>query len=243
MNGVITAGGPIDGEYAELAGTTLKALAPVRGLSMIERTIGAMRACGVAKIAVVGNEEVARACGARVEKIVPDAGSGTRNVLAALAAWDANEPLLYLTCDMPYVEAEPLQRFLNATAPGVLAMPLTEYEDFARRFPGAPPFGITLGGERVVNGGVFHIPAGAARAIEDFATRLFEARKAPWRMAAIAGPALLAKFALGRLTISELEARAASVLSMPVQAVRGAAAELAFDADTADEYRYALAHD
>jgi hypothetical protein len=59
-------------------------------------------------------------------------------------------------------------------------------------------------------------------------------------MATIAGPLLLLKFLLRRLTIAELEERARTVLGMPVRAVRGSAAELAFDADVADEYRYAL---
>ena len=102
MKAVITAGGPIDGAYAELARTNLKALAPVRGSTMIERTIDVLRETGVNRVAVVGNEEVRRCVDGRVEKIVPDAGSGAKNVLAALDAWaDDGEPLVYLTCDMP----------------------------------------------------------------------------------------------------------------------------------------------
>jgi GTP:adenosylcobinamide-phosphate guanylyltransferase len=244
VKAVITAGGPIDGAYAEMAGTNLKALAPVRGHTMLGRTIAVLRECGVAGIAVVGNEEIARACAGSVERIVPDAGSGSRNVLAALSAWPQDgDPLLYLTCDMPYIEAPAIRSFLDAVAPDTLAMPLTERDAFVARFPDAPPFGITLGGETVVNGGVFHIPAGAADRIRTFATRLFEARKAPWRMATIAGPALLVRFAFGRLTIAQLEVRARAVLSLPVKAVRDAAPELAYDADTVDEYRYAVSHD
>ena len=122
-------------------------------------------------------------------------------------------------------------------------MPVTEIGDFAKRFPGAPPFGITLAGERVVNGGIFHIPAGGTMRIRSFATALFDARKAPWRMATITGPMLLLKFALKRLSIPDLEARARNVLDMEVAAIRNAAPELAYDADTADEYRYAINHE
>ncbi|HET9030506.1 MAG TPA: nucleotidyltransferase family protein [Candidatus Aquilonibacter sp.] len=244
MKAVITAGAPIDGEFARLARTSLKALAPVRGKTMLERTIDALRGAGVRRIAVVGNGDVQRTVSDRVEKMIDDRASGSGNVLAALDAWaEDGEPLLYATCDMPYIRAEDIRTFLDRIPAHALAMPLTEIEDFRNRFPQAPPFGITLAGHTVVNGGIFHIPPGATQRIRSFATALFDARKAPWKMARIAGPALLVKFALKRLSIAELEARARDVLGIDVAAVRGAAPELAFDADLADEYRYAIEHE
>jgi hypothetical protein len=68
---------------------------------------------------------------------------------------------------------------------------------------------------------------------------LFEARKRPWRMASLIGPAALIRFAAGRLGVTDLEATAQRVLQMPARAVRNCAAELAFDVDTAAEYGYA----
>ncbi|HEY5341280.1 MAG TPA: hypothetical protein VIK27_09660, partial [Candidatus Aquilonibacter sp.] len=135
-----------------------------------------------------------------------------------------------------------LQWFLDRIETETLAMPLCEHDAYVRRFPGAPPAGIVLGGERVVNGGVFHIPAGAHARVRIVAAALFDARKAPWRMATIAGPATLLRFALGHLSISALEARAAQVLQLPVRAVRGAPPELAFDADTEHDYAFVIAH-
>lgn len=244
MNAVITAGGPIDGEYAQLARTTLKALAPVRHRTMLERTIIALRDAGVYRIAVVGNDAVAQAVGGTVQRIVPDAGSGAGNVLAALGAWDGDDaPLLYLTCDMPYITSGALASFLGHVPQGALAMAVTEHDDFVARFPHAPPFGITLAGERVVNGGAFYIPAGGAKKIASFATALFDARKSPWRMATIAGPMLLVRFMLGRCSIGALETRARMLLEMDVTAIRRAPPELAYDVDTVDDYRYALDHE
>lgn len=244
MKAVITAGAPIEDEFAKVAGTSLKALAPVRGRTMLDRTIDALRGVGVRRIAVVGNDEIRRSVNGRIEKIVAVGGSGAKNVLGALHAWpEDGEPLLYATCDMPFVTSDSVRAFLDRVPPDTLAMPLTEIDDFTNRFPGAPAFGITLAGERVVNGGIFHIPAGATERIASFATALFDARKAPWRMATIAGPMLLLQFAFKRLSIAGLEARARAVLDMDVTAVRDCAPELAYDADTADEYRYALEHE
>ena len=244
MKAVITAGGSIEGAYAELAGVPLKALAPVRGQTMLDRTLDALREIGVARVAVVGNDDIRRAVDGRVEKVVPDSGSGAKNVLGALDAWeDDGEPLLYLTCDMPFITTSAIHAFVSQVPADTLAMPLTEHADFVKRFPDAPPFGITLAGECVVNGGVFHIPEGASAGIRSFATALFDARKAPWRMATITGPGLLVKFALKRLSISDLESRAKKVLDMNVVAIRNCAPDLAYDADTVDEYRYALDHE
>jgi hypothetical protein len=69
---------------------------------------------------------------------------------------------------------------------------------------------------------------------------MFDARKAPWKMARVAGPLVLVRYAIGRISVSALEARARRVLGMPVAALRDAPPELAFDADTAAEYAYAL---
>ncbi len=241
MYAVITAGGPIDGAYAALAGTTLKALAPVRGRTMLAQTVDALRACGIERVAVVGNDVVRESLEPLAPiRMVPDGGSGRANILGALDAWPDDAPLLYLTCDMPYLDASSLQWFLDRIDPSTLSMPLCEHHTFARRFPDAPPFGITLAGQRVVNAGVFHFPAGSRARVRTLATTMFDARKAPWKMASVAGPLVLARFAIGRISVSALEARAQRVLGMPVAALRDAPPELAFDADTAAEYAYAV---
>jgi hypothetical protein len=129
---------------------------------------------------------------------------------------------------------------LNSTTAGTLALPLTEWEDFERRFPHAPPFGITLCGEKVVNGGVFAIPAGGAPRIEAFARRFFDARKSPLRMAQLTGPMLLLQFLLKRLSVAKLQEHAERLLGMQARAVRSAPAELAYDVDILEEYRYAV---
>lgn len=238
---VITAGGRVDGAFAQALGTGVKALAPFGGSTLLERTITAAREIGIERIAVIGGAEVRSACSHLVERVIDESSSGSDNLLSALHAWDDDPPLLYLTSDMPFVSGEALSAFLRAAPHDALAMPLTEWPDFASRFPGAPPFGVTLAGERVVNGGAFLIPARASQAIEAFAVRFFDARKSVWKMARLTGPALLLQFVLRRLGIAQLEAQAGRLLGIPAKAVRNAPAELAYDIDVYEEYRYALA--
>lgn len=244
MKAVITAGGRITGDYAREAGTTVKALVRVRGMSMLERIVDALRGAGATRIAVVGGEEVRRACGDRVERVVDEARSGTENLVKALRAWpDDGDPLIYATSDMPYVDANTVARFLERVPAGHVALPLAEFGDFDARFPGAPPCGITLGGERVVNGDVFYVPGGLAERVEAVASRFFDARKHPWQMARLVSPRILVRFLFRRLGIGHLEAHAHRVLGAPASAVRGCPPELAFDADTIDDYRYVSAHE
>lgn len=242
MIAVITAGGRIDGAYAAAAETTVKALAPVRGETMLTRVLEALRGAGVERIAVVGGNEVRAACG-DVERFVPESASGAENVLHALDAWaDCNGPLLYATSDMPFVTAAAVADFAARAPHDAVAVSLADHAEFTARFPGAPPFGITLAGERVVNGGIFQIPANARAGVARLAGEFFEARKRPWRMAGMVGPSALLRFALRRLSVGDIEAVARRLLGVPSTAVRRCAPELSYDADTAVEYAYACAN-
>ena len=143
---------------------------------------------------------------------------------------------------MPYVTAAAIRDFTRRIPSGTLGVPLVEFADYAARFPQAPACGITLAGERVVNGGIFLLPPDSAPRLAGAATAFFESRKRPWRMASLIGPLALIRFAAGRLSVTDLEETAQRVLQMPARAVRGCAAELAFDVDTVAEYGYATAH-
>lgn len=148
MNAVITAGGRVDGEYARAAGTDVKALAVVRGQTMLARTIAALRGAGVKRIAVVGGEGVRRACEASVDEVIPEKPRGSENIIAALRAWpDHREPLIYATSDMPYVGVEAVADFIVRSPEGHFAMSLCAFNAFVERFPEAPSgFGIKLAG-------------------------------------------------------------------------------------------------
>jgi hypothetical protein len=118
-------------------------------------------------------------------------------------------------------------------------MAVSEHAEYDARFPGAPACGIDLARERVVNGGIFSLPGTSRTVVADLATRLFEGRKAPWRMATLVSPLALLRLAAGRLSIADIEREAYRAVKRPAAAVRGCAPELAFDADTVAEYRYA----
>ncbi len=236
---MITAGARVDGDFAQRIGTRVKALARIGDRTMLGATIEAARNAGATRIAVVGGREIRDACGNLVDSIVDESDSGAVNLRRALTAWDDDAPLLYLTSDMPFISAQALRNFMESFPPDSLAVPVTDCAAFERRFPGAPPFGVAIGGERIVNGGAFWIPARARARVESLAIRFFNARKSIPRMAALLGPVLCLRFALRRVSIAALEREAQRKLGIPARAVRGASPELAYDVDTLEEYVYA----
>jgi CTP:molybdopterin cytidylyltransferase MocA len=241
MIAAITAGGRVEGDLAEAFGTPVKALAPFRGGALVDAAIASARACGARRVAVIGGDAVRRHCGARVDEVVPESADGRENIRKAIET-GAGEALLLMTSDMPFVTADALAAFLDAAAGGDVALPLATADAYERAYPGAPPHVTKLGRERVANGSVVYFGPGVAPRALDAAQKLFAARKSLVRMAALLGPALLARFALGTLRIEHVEHRARTLLGVEARAVRDASPALCFDVDTLADYRYALAY-
>ncbi|HET7815774.1 MAG TPA: NTP transferase domain-containing protein [Candidatus Baltobacteraceae bacterium] len=239
---VITAGGTVDEPFARRIGTPYKALARVRGTALIDRTISALRGGGIERIGVVAPDEVADVCRKSVDFIVTAKEHGGANQWLALNAFEFDTPFVYATCDMPYIDSNAVSWFVERAGLREVSMALTEFADFEKRFPKAPPFGIKLGGERVVNGGLFAVPAYASHMLEAIGITLFNARKNPLKMARIAGPGILLRYLVGNLGVGDIEYRAKQLLTIPARALRNAPPELAYDVDVLEEYEYADTH-
>lgn len=243
MNAAITAGGRVGGELASQIGSEVKALARVRGITLLDAAIDAARLAGAARISVIGGDEVRRHCASRVDAVVAEAPDGRDNLRLAIES-GATEPLLLLSSDLPFVTGAPVAEFVErARAARVeLALPLARGSDYEHAFPGAPPHLTRLGDERVANGSVVYFAAGVAPKVLSVSQQFFDARKSLLRMAVLLGPGLLLRFAARRLRIEHLEARAQRVLGIRAGAIRDASPSLCFDIDTIDDYRYALAY-
>jgi GTP:adenosylcobinamide-phosphate guanylyltransferase len=238
VRAVITAGGTVDGAFAETIGTPVKALAPFGARTLLDVVLDACFAAGIDDVAVVGGSEVRKHLWGRDIRLVDDAGDGAGNVLRALGAWPG-ERFLYLTSDLPFVDAAALAD-LAARSDGIgLTMGLCSGDAYDRRFPGAPPHGVVLRGERIVNACAFVIAPHAVEAVSRFATRFFAARKSLFGLAMLLGPALCTRFALRRLGVAEIERHARKQLGISVSAIHDCDPVLCYDVDSLAEYTYA----
>ncbi len=239
MRAVITAGGRVTEDFSAAIATDVKALAPLRGKTLLRRAIDAARDAGAEKVAVVGGSAVRESCAHLVDDVIEEANSGAENVRLALSAYPDHDAL-YLSSDLPYVSGPALLAFLHRVPRNTLAIPVASARAYEHRFPGASDHTTKLGAERIANGSVFFIPRGAGPVVLGVAQRLFDARKSAFRMGWLLGPALLAKFVLRRLCIHDIEVRATQTLGIAAAAVRDCAPELCFDVDTLADYRYAV---
>ncbi len=236
---VITAGGTCDGDFARACGTTVKALAPFGRTTLLDRAVAAARASGAERIAVVGGDEVRAHLRRRVERVIPAGASGGDNVRLALGAWPGDR-LVYLTSDLPFVTSDALADLVAKSDGCGATMALASDDAYRAAYPGAPAHSVRLGKERFANGSAFVFdPLVAERAVE-LAQRFFAARKSLVRMAFILGPALIARYALDRLTVADIEARAEREFGAPCRGIRDASPALCFDIDDTTDFRYAL---
>ncbi|MGP6157535.1 MAG: nucleotidyltransferase family protein [Vulcanimicrobiaceae bacterium] len=239
MIAAITAGGRVDGEFAAAIGTEVKALAPLRGGTVLDVVLAAAAEAGAARLVVVGGEEVRARYAPRVDRVIAESPYGRENLRLALEAAGDDE-LLLLTSDLPFVGPSDVRAFVARSRGYDVAMPLVSDRAYREAFPGAPPHDTQLGAERVVNGNAFYFAPGAAPRTLAAAQHLFDARKSLWRMAGLLGPVLLLRFAFGRLRVEHIEARAATTLGLRTHAVRDQAPQLCYDIDSLEDYRYAL---
>jgi hypothetical protein len=204
---------------------------------LLHPVLAAIHAAGIADIAVVGGRELEPHRGAA--RLIPAAPDGATNIARALDAWPSGDDLLFATSDLPFITGADLAAFLAASTGHDLTLPLAGAAAYEAAYPGAPPHITELGGERVANGSVFFIRAGARAAVRTVAGRFFEARKSALGMARLLGSALLVRYLIRRLRIADIERRAASVLGVRAAAIPDAAPGLCYDVDTLADYRYA----
>jgi GTP:adenosylcobinamide-phosphate guanylyltransferase len=238
MRAVITAGGTLNEAFAQALGTPTKALAPFGGRTLLDVAIDACAQAGIEGIAVVGGGEVRRHLRGSDVRVIDADDEGGTNVLRALEAWPG-ERFTYLTSDLPFATGTGLSDLIARSEPYALTMGLSALEEFETSFPGAPPQGVALRGERVVNACAFVLAPTAIAPVRGLARRFFDARKSLFALARLLGPALCLRFVTKRLGVADVEAHARRVLGIPVGAVRGADPGLCYDVDTLEEYRYA----
>ena len=242
MRAVITAGGTVDGAFAAAIGTRVKALAPFGARTLLDAALRACEGAAIDGIAVIGGAEVRAHAGARDGvRVLDDAPDGRTNVLRALDAWPG-ERFVYLTSDLPFVNAAGVRDLIARSTDYALTMALADIGAYETCFPGAPAHSVALRGERVANGNAFVIAPSAVEPARRLATQFFDARKSLPRIALLLGPSMCLRFVTKQLGIADLEAYGRRRLGVAVGAIRGCDPGLCFDVDTLEEYAYACEH-
>lgn len=240
---VLPAGGRIEGEFAQQAGTEIKALIPFHQETILRRTLRALRDSGcVGRIVVIGPQEVlaeAEACGA--DLTLPEGATGPENIFRGLDSLEGgNASLLIATGDMPFLTPEAVRDFLTlCPTEAEICIPIVERSEFERRYPDLIRTDTPLRDGFFRLGGLFRVDTATLRRARPHFEQLFAARKNNLQMARLIGFPFIVRYLFRRLTVEQIVARAGEILKCRGAAVRHVPPELGFDIDLPEEFAYA----
>ena len=241
---IIPAGGNLDPDFARRVGTDSKALIDFNGLTLLTRTINNLRESAVVqRIVVVGCDAVqAEAHYAGADIAIADVGSGPDNILAGLNALGATTSrVVVITCDMPFVDAHGIHRFIHACPDDIdFCVPIVRRRDFDARFPGTSSMFVPLKDDQWTLGGAYLISVDALRKSQVHIERVFQNRKSMMGMAKLLGPVFLLKFVTKTLSMPDIKQKCEQILHASGYPVTDGPPELAFDIDDLEDYEYAL---
>jgi molybdopterin-guanine dinucleotide biosynthesis protein A len=240
IDALVTAGGRLPQDLAKRCGTDIKASAVVGGLTLLARTLAALRGVpAVERIVVVGPDALRDAAG--VDEFITERATGEENLLAALRA-ARGDRTLFCASDMPFVSSHALGDLLARAPEDACAVyPVFTRDEFERAYPKARSSFAVLADGAWTGASAFVVRAQVLLRREHVLTRAFAARKSLPALAALFGPALMFSYLRGALRVSAVEARASRLFGAPVVALRGADPALAADCDDVADFDYAEA--
>ena len=235
IDAVVLAGGPHDAVAALAPGTPNKSFVPVGGKTLVERTLAALRATpGVGTIVAVappathGWHALALA-----DELRADGPTMTASLRSGLHARAPDRLVLICASDLPILSRAAIEEFIASAerANADLVYACVERATHRAQYPDVPHTWARLRDGTYCGGGIVALRPRVLPALEGLLGRLGSARKNPLRLAAIFGPRVLARYALGRLRVGDAEVRATQLLGAPVAAAICTHPEIAVNVD------------
>ena len=228
---IVLAGGSPDPLLAP--GLPNKAFLSIGGRPLVVRVTEALRGCStIDRIIVIGPPEPLRPLMDSSIEIIPERDSMIDNIAAAVERLQGVPRALGVASDLPLLTPEAVEGFLQRCAGDAdLYYPVVPQSAIETRFPGARKTYVKAADGTFCGGSVVLFAPAAIDRIRPFIERIVNARKKPWLLAQLFGWSIVMKFASGRLSIAEMEARALEVTGLNGRAVIIEAPELALDVD------------
>ncbi len=232
---VVLAGGPHDALAARTPGAPNKAFVEIAGVTLVERTLRALRASpSVGRIIAVappqmhGSSALAAADECRAD------GVRIRDSLrSGLTGLPPDEDVLVSTSDLPVLTVESVEDFISRAfhADADLTYGCLEKRVHEAKYPQVPHTWAPLRGGTYCGTGFVTIRPRVFPSLERFIEELGRARKNPLQLARLFGAGVLLRFALRRLSIEQAEERASRAIRAPVRAVISPFAEIGVNVD------------
>jgi molybdopterin-guanine dinucleotide biosynthesis protein A len=245
VHAVVLAGGPADAVARLQPGAPNKAFVKIGGLALVERVLRALRdARCVGRIVVVAPAAAHdRAELALADELRPDGTRITESLRSGLAGLPPGEKVLVVASDLPVLTPGAVDDFAARVAQlqADVIYGCVEKRTHLASYPQVVHTWARMRDGVYCGGGITAIAPRSLGLLERFIERLGAARKSPLRLASLFGWDVLARYALGRLSVAQAEARATAILGAPVRALISPFAETAVNVDRVGDV--ALAED
>ena len=235
IDAIVLAGGAADAVAALEPGAPNKAFVRVGGVPLVQRTITGLRASSRIDriVAVAPPSAAAHPALAGASEVRGDGARMLHSLRSGLQGFTEDALVLVAASDLPALDAPAVDEFVDA----VLARKLdVAYACLERRhheaaYPEFPHTWARMRDGRYCGGGLVALRPRVLPRLSTFLDALGGARKSPLRLAGLFGWDVLARFALGRLSIEQAEARASRLLGARVGAIPCTHAQVALNVD------------
>lgn len=245
MNAIVLAGGPRDDVAAHTPGAPNKAFVEIAGVTLVERTLRALRAApSVGRIVVVAPPEThALPALSLADEVRPDGERIRDSLRSGLAGLPPEEDVLVSTSDLPVLSVESIEDYIaQARSKNAdLTYGCLEKRVHLAKYPQVPHTWAPLRDGTYCGTGFITIRPRVFPSLERFIERLGQARKNPLHLARIFGFRVLLRFAFRRLSIERAEARASYVIGARVRAVISHYPEIGVNVDRVSDIALAEA--
>ena len=245
VDAIVLAGGGNDDVSALEPGAPNKAFVRIGDAPLVQRTIAALRASSRIDriVAVAPPSAAAHPALAGASEVRGDGARMLESLRSGLQGFTEDALVVVAASDLPALDAAAVDEFVDAAIARRLdlAYACLERRYHVAAYPEFPHTWARMRDGRYCGGGLVAMRPRVLPRLGRFIDALGAARKSPWRLAGLFGWDVLARFAIGRLTIEQAEARASRLLGARVGAVRCTHAEIALNVDRVDDVARARA--
>ncbi len=240
LGAIVLANGNAD-KLAEEQGVAHKALIELGGRPMIEWVLDTLSTCPDVDNVVVSclqDGAVAEALSGKATTACARQPDFLAGLEAGFAALGGAKAALLVTCDVPLLTPQPVAAVADEYRrnPEIdILYTMVEARATLAAFPGARRTFVRLRDGRFTQGALNVVSRRFVETKSDYLRQAFAARKSKLALGSLLGWSFVLRFAMGRLCVADIAARAEELLDCRVHVCPMPYAEIGFDVDSADD--------
>ena len=241
INAVVLAGRPNQGALSHEK-ASCEALIDIAGKPMVSWVIDALvRAGSIDQVAVVAPADARRVVEASGALWVEAGDALSENVRLGAASLPRDQAILMVSGDIPLLKEPMVEDFIRRAefTEAEIVYPIIEKNLCEQKYPFVRRTYVGLKEGIYTGGNLIYLRPGALVYALRLLQKAYEARKKPWRLAAMLGWRFLLKLLMHNARLEEVEQKASEILGIRAKAVVVPYPEIGIDIDKQDDLRLA----